>query len=102
MELPPDDMDEIKGKRICVQCIQEPYLKEEVTHKGIRRKCAYCHQTARTFSIGELAARMEEAFDRFYTRTSEEMSDWDYYKNKEFGELWEREGQPVTEAIEEA
>lgn len=98
----PFDSDGIAIKRICIYCINEAFLKKEVMKSGKRRKCSYCHGTAKTFSVGELAEKVEKAFENFYVRTSDEPTDWDYYLNKELGEMWVREGEPVAEVIEEA
>lgn len=96
------DIDELKQKRICINCIGEKFLKKIVTESGKRNKCSYCYSVKRSFSLEQITEKIETAFEDFFYRTSDEPNEWDYYLNKESGKMWEREGTPIIDAIEDA
>ncbi|SKA33260.1 RES domain-containing protein [Enhydrobacter aerosaccus] len=96
-----DDIDKLKLKRICDDCVGEPFLKDLIQKTGKKRKCAYCKISAPTISVGELAERVDGAFDRHYRRTSTEPDgyQWMAMKDPESNYDWERDGEPVIWAI---
>jgi hypothetical protein len=54
-----DDIDELKAKHICCQCVGERYLSEEVESNGTIAECSYCGQTAKYYSIDDMAELFE-------------------------------------------
>jgi hypothetical protein len=88
------DDDEISAKRICADCVGESYLKAEVETHGKRRKCSYCGTTGRTFSVEEMADRVERAFEQHYIRTPDQPNAWQdmMLRDKESDYDWDREG----------
>jgi len=92
----------LSEKCICFKCVDEPYLKNEIQLQGERRNCSYCHKTAKTYTLDEIADKMHEAMRVFYERTSDEPSDWEYLKIKEFGDIWIRDGEDIVDVIGEA
>jgi hypothetical protein len=97
-----DDREELTDRRICENCIDEAFLKEEVSRLGKRRKCSYCHLVARTYSIEKMAERVETALEQFYARTQDEPDEWGYLRQREFGDTWIRDGEEIINVIEEA
>jgi len=91
------DTDAAQRKRICHECVGEPYLAELIAVSGSPACCSYCDETGPTWSVSELADQIEAAFERHYTRTSEQPE-----HSYMFEHGWEREGEPVVDAIEEA
>ena len=69
--------------------------------QGKNLKCSYCGQVAKSYSIGELAERIEEVFEQHYFRTSDQPTAWQYsmLADKESSYDWERDGEPVVYAI---
>jgi hypothetical protein len=96
-----DDIDTLKAKKICFECIGEAYLAAVVRAEGARRKCTYCGSIIKCFSIGEIAERIDEAFDSHYQRTSDQPDDMQYamLRDRESSYDWERDGEPVVYAI---
>lgn len=96
-----DDDDQ---KHICFECAAETYLSAEIEKVGKQKKCSYCEQTQACIPIEELADRIESAFDDHYIRTSDQPNSWQQslLSDRESDYNWEREGQPVLDAIEEA
>jgi len=96
-----DDIDELKAKSLCYHCVGDAYLSEEIKADGKRLKCSYCNKTAKAFRIGEVAERIEAAFDQHYYRTSDQPTSWQYslLNDKESDYEWERDGEPVVDAI---
>lgn len=88
-------------KNICYECIEEEYLSSEVSKVGKQRKCNYCGERRKCLSIKVMAERIENAFLQHFERTSNEPDTWQYslLANKESTYEWEREGEPVIEAI---
>ncbi|WP_262030755.1 RES family NAD+ phosphorylase [Microvirga sp. Mcv34] len=95
------DIGQLKTKRICFDCVGETYLEDLIANQGTHGQCDYCCQPGQTFSIAEMADRIETAFEQHYERTSEHPSDleWMMQKDKELNYEWEREGFPTVYAI---
>lgn len=99
-----DDEDELANKRICHACIDEAYLAAAVQANGNAGLCAYCAETAASLTIEELADRIETAFADHYTRTANEPDSFEerMQADPESSYMWDREGSPANEAIQEA
>lgn len=95
-----DDIEELKSKHICCDCVGEEYLSREISEKGTAAECSYCGEDSQCYTIDELADRVETAFEHHYTRTSDQPNSWQQslLSDRE----WERDGMLVVEAIEEA
>lgn len=96
-----DDDDQ---KHICFECAAESYLSAAIEKDGKPEECSYCGQTQACIPIEELADHIESAFDDHYIRTPDQPNSWQQslLSDRESDYEWEREGQPVLEAIEEA
>lgn len=99
-----DDIDDQKYKRICFECVGEAYLSEEIEKHGRVEQCSYCHQTAESYAIEDLAERIETAFEHHYYRTSDQPDTWQQslLADRESDYDWERDGIPVVDAIMDA
>ncbi|MDO9002391.1 MAG: RES family NAD+ phosphorylase [Aquabacterium sp.] len=99
-----EDIEELKAKRICFQCVGEAYLSDQMERDGAVAQCAYCQETEKTFSVGALADRIESAFEDYYILTPDEPDTWEeaLMSDMESGYEWERGGEPVVDAIENA
>ncbi len=99
-----DDDDDDQHKYICFECVEETYLAQLIERDGKANKCAYCGQTQTTISIKELADRIETAFEDHFIRTSDQPNFWQQslLSDRESDYEWDRDGQPVLDAIEEA
>ena len=89
---------------ICINCIGESYLKEEIEQTGEQSECSYCGTTWYAITIGELADRVHNAFDKHFQLTPTEPSGFEYamHADKEISYSWERHGEPASSAISEA
>lgn len=89
---------------ICCECVEEPFLKQDIKRVGTEMVCSYCRQTEACFSIEELANRIETAFEHHYIRTYDQPDNWQMrlLADRESNYHWYRDGQPVLDAIEEA
>ena len=96
-----DDDDQ---KHICFECVGETYLAQVIERGGEAEECSYCGQTLACIPVEDLADRIEAAFDDHYVRTSDQPTAWQYslLSDRESEYYWERDGQPVLDAIEEA
>ena len=99
-----DDEDELADKRICHACVSETYLAAEVKASGDAGVCAYCGETNPSLTIEELADRIDTAFANHYTRTATEPDSLQerMQADRESSYIWDREGSPAHEAIQEA
>ena len=99
-----DDIDDLKAKRLCHQCVGEKYLGDEVRRKGRGGQCSYCGRSARSYAIEEIAERVETAFEQHFRRTSDQPTSWQQslLSDRESDYEWERDGEPVVWAIANA
>lgn len=84
---------DVSSRRLCARCVREPFLRAEIDAKGENRQCYYCETEGRTFTISQLAERIEEAFAHHYELTP------DQPENSYEAESWYRDGEPVIDAI---
>jgi len=91
-------------KRICPDCVGEAYLAQQIDKDGQCGDCSYCGQTLACIPISELADHIETAFADHYVRTANYPDSWQEraMADRESSYEWERDGQPVLDAIQEA
>ncbi|HQC97284.1 MAG TPA: RES domain-containing protein [Aquabacterium sp.] len=96
--------DDDEHKRICCECVSEAFLSQQIEKEGEAGECSYCGETLACISIEELADRIETAFADHYVRTANYPDSWQEraMADRESSYVWEREGQPVHDAVEEA
>jgi hypothetical protein len=99
-----DDIDELKAKHICFRCVGEAYLSDEIELKGVGAQCSYCKEMEKAITLEDLADRVETAFEDHYTRTSDQPDSWEQalISDRESNYDWERAGESVIDAIENA
>lgn len=81
------DIDHLKERRICHNCLREPYLQVEIKSKGKLEQCFYCHESSESFTLEELSEPVTKAFEHHYVQLSDDSDD---------------PGVPVIDAIEDA
>lgn len=86
---------------VCSGCIGEAFLSAEVRRDGRRDECAYCSRVEECLSVEDLAGLVDGAFERHFHRTAEGPNgfEWALTKDPEIDYFWEREGEPVVDAI---
>lgn len=62
------DIEELKAKRICADCVTEEFLKGLVA-TGSEGDCDYCDGNGPSYSLEEMADCVERCFDQHFTRT---------------------------------
>ncbi|MPR05607.1 RES domain-containing protein [Microvirga tunisiensis] len=97
-----DYVDQLKEKRICSECVGEPYLQDQIEESGQEAECDYCNQTGRTFTIEDMASLVEVAFQQHYERTETQPDGFEYAMQREGIREWEREGEETIDVIGEA
>lgn len=87
---------------ICDQCVEEPFLSSEIETTGEIAECSYCESEAKCWTIKQMADRVEQAFAEHYVRTPSDPDDWQQslLRDEESDYEWERNGEPVHDAIE--
>jgi hypothetical protein len=95
------DAAEDDVKLLCHRCVGEEYLRKEIAKCGLKDKCSYCGRVARTYTIEDLADRIEKAFELHYERTSDQPDSMQsaMLADRESNYSWEREGDPAADAI---
>ncbi|MEZ2336279.1 RES family NAD+ phosphorylase [Mucilaginibacter sp. RCC_168] len=88
-------------KHTCHYCVGEKFLNAEISSKGKKRNCAYCGRSAKGYRLGEIAERVDTAFQIFHIRTSDEMDSMEerMHFDRESDYNWERSGEQVIDAI---
>ena len=98
-----EDDDGPGAQRLCATCIGEPFLKKIVRKEGEVAPCGFCSRgKGRTFSLEQLANRIEAAFADHYVRTSDQPDEMESLAQRHGGRDWYRHGEPVNEAIQMA
>ncbi|UVM74016.1 RES family NAD+ phosphorylase [Pseudomonas alvandae] len=89
---------------LCFRCVLEPFLSFDVSTTGEIAVCSYCGKKNQCWPIELLADRIEQAFEDHYVRTPTEPDDWQQslLRDSESDYEWDRDGEPVREAIEGA
>lgn len=98
--IPLSDSQQDDVRRICADCIGEPYLSAKVEKEGEEGTCSYCEDEGKCITIEELADEIEGAFEVHYRRTPVEPDGIELALAKE-GQ-WSRAGDPVIDAIANA
>jgi len=95
------DVNAIKVKSICRKCVGEKFLSAEILASGKRRKCSYCKNTNKSYSIEKLSERIETAFTYHYSRTSDQPTALQnlMISDDESTYEFERDGEQTTYAI---
>jgi hypothetical protein len=98
------EIDELKAKNLCYHCVGEAYLRAEIRREGLRLECSYCDHLDKSYTIGDMAERIDEVFAQHYRRTSDQPSSWQQslLSDRESDYDWERDGEPVVWAIANA
>src|SRR4051794_16353925 len=96
-----NDVDDLKAKTICYRCVGDAFLADEIYLNGKHRTCSYCGRKAKSYTIGEMADRVEAVFEEHYTQTSNQPDSWQnaLSSDRESDYEWERDGEPVVDAI---
>lgn len=92
-------------KKICHECVGDAYLSRLIEKEGIPSLCSYCAiESEPCITIEELADHVEGAFERHLYRTSDQPDGYEsmLLRDKEINYEWDRHGEPVLYAIEEA
>lgn len=99
-----NNIDDLKDKRICFECVCESYLSNEIEQNGKVAQCSYCGKDGESYAIEELAKRIETAFNAHFYQTPDQPDWWQqrFLADKESNYTWDRDGAPVIDAIEEA
>lgn len=90
------DIDELGNKNICHDCIGDHYLSAEIESNGKTRKCSYCGEAAKGYSIKDMAKRIDGVFEEHYICTATES---EHYSMLWGDDYWERQGEPAEYAI---
>ena len=84
------DVDELKTKSLCYRCVGEAYLRAEMERDGPLRRCSFCGQKGKSYTVGEMTARIEQVFARYYARTPDQPDSWEQalLSDPESGYTW--------------
>ena len=102
--LSKEDIDTLTVKKLCYHCVGEDYLNAEVQCVGKRSRCSYCGRLAKSYTIGDLAERIEQVFEAHYRRTLNHPDLWQQtlLSDRELDYEWDRDGEPIIQAIANA
>jgi hypothetical protein len=83
---------------ICLRCIGDSFLREEVRAEGRHGTCSYCRAADIGIRLSDLGDRIHEVLEAQFHLTPSEPDGVDYIFAKEEG-YWDRPGDPVTQVI---
>jgi hypothetical protein len=92
---------ELEVKRLCYRCVGEAYLHAEIEREGVRGTCSYCGQHATSYTIEDMADRIETVFEQHYRRTPDQPDSFQQslFSDPESTYYWTRDGDPAVDAI---
>ena len=82
---------------VCHDCIDDPFLAEEVKEGGTCGLCSYCSRTHETLTLGELANRIHEVLEEHFELTPSEPNVYDQILAPQ--RWFERRGNRVAQVI---
>lgn len=91
--------------KICHNCVREPFLSDLIKKERTVSACHYCEDEEEPcITLQDLADQVEAAFERHYIRTSDQPDDYEsmLLRDRESDYDWDRHGEPVLYAIQEA
>jgi hypothetical protein len=96
-----DNVDSQEEKRLCHRCVGEEYLRDEIKRKGTVGKCSYCDRRGRSYTVAEMADRIDTVFEQHYRRTPDQPDSFQQamMSDRESSYVWNRDGEPVVDAI---
>jgi len=96
-----ENLVKLNSRKLCFNCVGESFLCDEIRNQGRRGTCSYCGKSAKCYSIEKMAERIELVFEQHYVRTSDQPSalQCSMLADKESNYDWERDGEPVVDAI---
>lgn len=96
---PVTNGDDSDDTYICHACIGDAFLKQEVSHDGLKRECHFCVKTGDAWSLDELAGRVKCVIEEHFRITPDDPRDEGFVYDKEMD--WERRGDPIADVIAE-
>lgn len=65
-------------------------------------KCSYCDRSGRSYTVAEMADRIDTVFGQHYRRTPDEPDSFQQamLSDRESSSVWDRDGEPVVDAIQ--
>ena len=98
---PQRQSENLEDRRVCAECIAEPFLRAEIQRTGADAECHYCNTGGKTWALSELANRVEVAFDQHYDRTADQPDGFEsaMMSDRESTYEWERKGEQTVFAI---
>lgn len=78
-----EGIENLKQKYICLSCVDDLYLKKEITNNGHQSICSYCGSNEKSLQLIEISHRVEIAFEQHYQRTSNEPEGWQARTNSD-------------------
>ena len=94
-------MGQDNGNRyVCIGCIGDPILADEVRKNGVAFACSYCGHTCESIDLDSLANRIDEVLQKNFERTPDEPDFLDAILIREgLMDVWLPDGAPVATAI---
>jgi len=95
---------EISERRLCCLCVREMTLRAEIMESGLIIECSYCDNNLKSYSISQIADRIESVFDEHYRITPEYPDGYEaaMHHDKEMDYHWSRSGDCTSDAIMDA
>ena len=96
-----DDDEEGDQRRLCVACVEEPFLKALIRKEGSVASCDFCERRrGRTVTLEVMADKVEQAFADHYRQTSDQPDPMEEIAQRYGGRSWTRHGELIDEAIQ--
>jgi hypothetical protein len=94
----------LNDRFLCYQCVEDNYLSAEIKRNGRSNRCNYCKGKRRSYTIEQLASRVEQAFEQHFESTNDQPTEeqyWRQHADKESNYWWYREGESLPFLLED-
>lgn len=89
---------------LCQDCVEDPYLSNQIRKHGNILVCSYCGQKDHCFTLCKMANRVEEAFNHHYEKTNDQNTEEEYrdqHADPDSTYWWYREGESLPFILED-
>jgi len=100
VELLPIDLQkriELEIRHACSNCVREQFLSKTIEKIGEEARCFYCQTTQKTMTVGDVANRIDAAFEHHYRKTAANSEELGLFFDRD--DSWQRSGCPALVAV---
>ncbi|MYY43997.1 RES family NAD+ phosphorylase [Elizabethkingia anophelis] len=88
-------------KKICLNCVTEPYLIQLIQKEEKLGKCSFCEAKNLTYNFNKISKKVKVAIKKHFEKTANGPTDREVLIQNFLKEEWERKGEKLQDIIED-